>query len=144
MQNFKKYFIAATAALAFVSCSSDDDNPASNNLTLEFNNTFKMSLGLFYRRFTDREFFSNIHLHILFVICFTGLTGPHLKCWRAGTWATLRRSCRLCSKRRRYESRKSRFCRWPSFWFKGSWPSVCRQHPLRRWGLSIAAGKLAG
>lgn len=41
MQNFKKYFIAATAALAFVSCSSDDDNPASNNLTLEFNNTFK-------------------------------------------------------------------------------------------------------
>ncbi|MBE8728201.1 MbnP family protein [Flavobacterium hungaricum] len=41
MQNFKKYFIAATAAFAFVSCSNDDQNAVSNNLTLEFNNTFK-------------------------------------------------------------------------------------------------------
>lgn len=41
MQNLKKYLLLSIASLAFVSCSSDDDNPASNNVTLEFNNTFK-------------------------------------------------------------------------------------------------------
>ncbi|KFF02969.1 MbnP family protein [Flavobacterium reichenbachii] len=41
MQNLKKYLLLSVAALAFVSCSSDDDNPAANNVTLEFNNTFK-------------------------------------------------------------------------------------------------------
>jgi hypothetical protein len=41
MQNLKKYLLVSVAALAFVSCSSDDDNPAANNVTLEFNNTFK-------------------------------------------------------------------------------------------------------
>ncbi|HEU0125451.1 MbnP family protein [Flavobacterium sp.] len=41
MQNLKKYLLLSLASLAFISCSSDDDNPAANNLTLEFNNTFK-------------------------------------------------------------------------------------------------------
>ncbi|MFB9076669.1 MbnP family protein [Flavobacterium procerum] len=41
MQNLKKYLLLAVTALAFVSCSSDDDNPAGNNVTLEFDNTFK-------------------------------------------------------------------------------------------------------
>jgi len=41
MQNFKKYLLLSIASLAFVSCSSDDDNPVANNVTLEFNNTFK-------------------------------------------------------------------------------------------------------
>ncbi|OXB03689.1 MbnP family protein [Flavobacterium pectinovorum] len=41
MQNFKKYLLFSVAMLAFVSCSSDDDNPVANNVTLEFNNTFK-------------------------------------------------------------------------------------------------------
>ncbi|WP_343587822.1 MbnP family protein [Flavobacterium sp.] len=41
MQNFKKYLLLSAAALAFVSCSNDDDAPAANNLTFEFNNTFK-------------------------------------------------------------------------------------------------------
>ncbi|KAF2517111.1 MbnP family protein [Flavobacterium foetidum] len=40
MQNLKKYLLLAVAALAFVSCSNDGDNPAGN-VTLEFNNTFK-------------------------------------------------------------------------------------------------------
>ena len=41
MQNLKKYLLLSAAALAFVSCSNDDDAPAANNLTFEFNNTFK-------------------------------------------------------------------------------------------------------
>ncbi len=41
MQNLKKYLLLSVAALAFVSCSSDDDNPVANNVTLEFTNTFK-------------------------------------------------------------------------------------------------------
>ncbi|KAF2338400.1 MbnP family protein [Flavobacterium tistrianum] len=41
MKTLKKYLLLSVVALAFVSCSSDDDNPAANNLTLEFNNTFK-------------------------------------------------------------------------------------------------------
>jgi len=41
MQNFKKYLLLSAAALAFVSCSNDGDVPAANNLTFEFNNTFK-------------------------------------------------------------------------------------------------------
>lgn len=40
MQNFKKYLLLSFAALAFVSCSNNDD-PVANNVTLEFNNTFK-------------------------------------------------------------------------------------------------------
>jgi len=41
METLKKYLLLSAATLAFVSCSSDDDTPAANNLTLEFNNTFK-------------------------------------------------------------------------------------------------------
>lgn len=41
MQNFKKYLLLSVAALAFGSCSNDDDAPAANNLAFEFNNTFK-------------------------------------------------------------------------------------------------------
>jgi len=41
MQNLKKYLLLSVAALSFVSCSNDDDTPVSNNVTLEFNNTFK-------------------------------------------------------------------------------------------------------
>ncbi|PBJ15959.1 MbnP family protein [Flavobacterium sp. ACN6] len=41
MKNFKKYLLSAAAAIAFVSCSSNDDNPVANNVTLEFDNTFK-------------------------------------------------------------------------------------------------------
>lgn len=44
MQNLKKYLILLVAALAFVSCSSDDDNPVANNITLEFTNTFKSNM----------------------------------------------------------------------------------------------------
>jgi len=40
MKNFKKYFLSAAVLVAFMSCSSDDDNPVANNVTLEFNNTF--------------------------------------------------------------------------------------------------------
>lgn len=40
MQNLKKYLLLSAAALAFASCSNDDD-PVANNVTLEFNNTFK-------------------------------------------------------------------------------------------------------
>lgn len=40
MQNFKKHLLLAAAALAFASCSNDND-PVANNVTLEFNNTFK-------------------------------------------------------------------------------------------------------
>jgi len=40
MKNFKKYFLSAAVLVAFISCSSDDDNPVANNVTLEFNNTF--------------------------------------------------------------------------------------------------------
>jgi len=41
METLKKYLLLSAATLAFVSCSSDDDTPAANNLTLELNNTFK-------------------------------------------------------------------------------------------------------
>jgi hypothetical protein len=41
MQNLKKYLLLSIAAMAFVSCSNDNDTPAANNVTLEFNNTFK-------------------------------------------------------------------------------------------------------
>lgn len=41
MQNLKKYLLLSVTALALVSCSSNDDNPVANNVTLEFNNTFK-------------------------------------------------------------------------------------------------------
>lgn len=40
MKNFKKYLLLSAISLAFVSCSSDDSTPASNNVTLKFNNTF--------------------------------------------------------------------------------------------------------
>ncbi|WP_281638045.1 MbnP family protein [Flavobacterium marginilacus] len=40
MQKLKKYLLLSAAALAFASCSNDDE-PAANNVTLEFNNTFK-------------------------------------------------------------------------------------------------------
>jgi len=40
MKNLKKYLLLSATALAFVSCSSDDDSPAANNVTLAFNNTF--------------------------------------------------------------------------------------------------------
>ena len=40
MKNLKKYFLSAAVLVAFMSCSSDDDNPVANNVTLEFNNTF--------------------------------------------------------------------------------------------------------
>ncbi|MGY0392136.1 MbnP family protein [Bizionia sp. KMM 8389] len=48
MKNFKKYLVLPIMALGIVSCSSDDDNfeasssvPTENDVTLEFNNTFK-------------------------------------------------------------------------------------------------------
>lgn len=41
MQNFRKYLLLSAASLTLASCSSDDDNPVANNVTLEFNNTFK-------------------------------------------------------------------------------------------------------
>lgn len=41
MQNLKKYLLLSIASLVFVSCSSDEDNAVANNVTLEFNNTFK-------------------------------------------------------------------------------------------------------
>lgn len=40
MRNLKKYVMLAAISLAFVSCSSDDENPVSNNVTLSFKNTF--------------------------------------------------------------------------------------------------------
>jgi hypothetical protein len=40
MQKLKKYLLLSVAALAFTSCSNDDE-PVANNVTLEFNNTFK-------------------------------------------------------------------------------------------------------
>ncbi|WP_348800341.1 MbnP family protein [Flavobacterium adhaerens] len=41
MKNLKKYLLSAAAVVALVSCSNDDDTPVANNVTLEFNNTFK-------------------------------------------------------------------------------------------------------
>lgn len=41
MKNIKTYLIAASIALFFVSCQSDDSSPVANNVTLSFNNTFK-------------------------------------------------------------------------------------------------------
>lgn len=40
MKNLKNYILSAAVLVAFMSCSSDDDNPVANNVTLEFNNTF--------------------------------------------------------------------------------------------------------
>ncbi|MBU2919881.1 hypothetical protein KO504_00880 [Winogradskyella psychrotolerans] len=40
MKNLKKYILSAAVVVAFMSCSSDDNNPVANNVTLEFNNTF--------------------------------------------------------------------------------------------------------
>lgn len=40
MKNLKKYLLLSAVSLAFVSCSSDDDVPVSNNVTLSFKNTF--------------------------------------------------------------------------------------------------------
>ncbi|WP_458627182.1 MbnP family protein [Winogradskyella sp. PC D3.3] len=40
MKNLKKYILSAAVLVAFMSCSSDDDHPVANNVTLEFNNTF--------------------------------------------------------------------------------------------------------
>lgn len=40
MKNLKKYLLLSAVVLAFVSCSSDDDTPVANNVTLSFKNTF--------------------------------------------------------------------------------------------------------
>ncbi|WP_179319545.1 MbnP family protein [Winogradskyella helgolandensis] len=41
MKNLKTYILSAAVLVAFMSCSSDDeDNRVANNVTLEFNNTF--------------------------------------------------------------------------------------------------------
>lgn len=40
MKNLKKYLLFVTVFLAFISCSSDDNAPVANNLTLSFKNTF--------------------------------------------------------------------------------------------------------
>ncbi|MBU2929493.1 MbnP family protein [Winogradskyella psychrotolerans] len=40
MKNLKKYILSAAVLVAFMSCSSEDDNPVANSVTLEFNNTF--------------------------------------------------------------------------------------------------------
>ncbi|SHI31148.1 hypothetical protein SAMN04488096_10157 [Mesonia phycicola] len=40
MKTIKNYFLLAIASLTIISCS-DDDTPVANNVTLEFNNTFK-------------------------------------------------------------------------------------------------------
>ncbi|MGO3183850.1 MAG: MbnP family protein [Aequorivita sp.] len=41
MKKLKKYLLLSTVLIAFASCSNDDDSPVANNVTLEFNNTFK-------------------------------------------------------------------------------------------------------
>ncbi|MFB9055798.1 MbnP family protein [Mariniflexile ostreae] len=41
MKNIKKYLVLSTVLFAVMACSSDDDNPVANNVTLKFNNTFK-------------------------------------------------------------------------------------------------------
>lgn len=41
MQNLKKYLLLSTFSLGVISCQNSDDNPVANNVTLEFNNTFK-------------------------------------------------------------------------------------------------------
>lgn len=40
MKNLKKYLLLSAVSLAFVSCSSDDNAPVANNVTLSFKNTF--------------------------------------------------------------------------------------------------------
>ena len=40
MKNLKKYLLLSAVSLAFVSCSSDDDAPVANKVTLSFKNTF--------------------------------------------------------------------------------------------------------
>lgn len=41
MKNLKKYLVLAVLPLALFSCSSNDDDPVANNVTLQFENTFK-------------------------------------------------------------------------------------------------------
>ncbi|MFV0530677.1 MAG: MbnP family protein [Flavobacteriales bacterium] len=41
MKTFKKYLLLTAISIAFVSCSSDDNDPVSNHVTLAFDNTFK-------------------------------------------------------------------------------------------------------
>lgn len=41
MKNLKKYLLSAVISAAFISCNSNDDQVVANNVTLEFNNTFK-------------------------------------------------------------------------------------------------------
>nr|WP_315030876.1 MbnP family protein [uncultured Chryseobacterium sp.] len=41
MQNFKTYLLLSAFTLGLVSCQNNDDSPVANNVTLEFNNTFK-------------------------------------------------------------------------------------------------------
>ncbi|RAV30577.1 MbnP family protein [Sinomicrobium soli] len=41
MKHLKKYVLLSTLTLALISCSSDDDHPVANNMTLHFHNTFK-------------------------------------------------------------------------------------------------------
>ncbi len=40
MKNFKKHLLLVLASATFVACSSDDDSPVANNVTLSFTNTF--------------------------------------------------------------------------------------------------------
>lgn len=40
MKNLKRNLLFAAVTLAFVSCSSDDESPVANNVTLSFKNTF--------------------------------------------------------------------------------------------------------
>lgn len=41
MQHLKKYLLLSAFTLGLTSCQNSDDNPVANNVTLEFNNTFK-------------------------------------------------------------------------------------------------------
>jgi hypothetical protein len=41
MQNLKKYLLLSAFSLGVISCQNSDDSPVANNVTLEFNNTFK-------------------------------------------------------------------------------------------------------
>ncbi len=40
MKNIKKYLLFSAVSLAFAACSSDNDAPVANNVTLSFKNTF--------------------------------------------------------------------------------------------------------
>lgn len=41
MQSLKQYLLLSAFSLGVISCQNSDDNPVANNVTLEFNNTFK-------------------------------------------------------------------------------------------------------